>query len=116
MTSRGDLLDIRFEHEPAIVTRQVAGEVILVPTRRIMGDEGALFTLDDVAAFLWERLDGKRSGRDLITALESAYSAEPGQAERDVRIFLEQLQSIEAIRQVSTPAKVSTPAHESRET
>ena len=96
----GDLLDVRLEHEPTIVTRRVADEVILVPTER-MGNEAALFTLDDVAAFLWERLDGRRTGRDLISALESAYTVEPGQAEQDVRTFLEQLESIQAIRAVA---------------
>ncbi len=95
-----DPLDVRLEHEPTIVTRRVADEVILVPTER-MGDDAALFTLDDVAAFLWERLDGRRTGRDLISALESAYTVEPGQAEQDVREFLERLTSIQAIRAVA---------------
>ena len=96
----GDRLDVRLEHEPTIVTRRVADEVILVPTTR-MGDDAALFTLDEVAAFLWERLDGRRTGRDLISALVSAYAVEPEQAEQDVRTFLTQLESIQAIRAVA---------------
>jgi hypothetical protein len=100
MADEIDLLEQRFEHEPTIVTRRVAGEVILVPTRQ-MSDDAALFTLDEVAAFLWERLDGTRSGRDLVSELQAAYTAAPEQAAADVRTFLEQLRSIDAVRRAA---------------
>ncbi len=93
-----DLLNIRFERQPTMVSRRVAGEVLLVPVTRRMGEEAALFTLDEVAAFLWDQMDGHHTGRDLIQALESNYAVENGQAEQDVRTFLDQLQSVEAIR------------------
>ena len=98
-----DVLNIRFEHEPAMVSRLVAGEMILVPTQR-MSEEAALYALDDVAAFLWERLDGQRTGRDLMAALEADYNTETGNVEQDVRIFLEHLTSIGAIRPASSSA------------
>ncbi len=93
-----DLLNIRFERQPTMVSRRVAGEVLLVPVTRRMGEEASLFTLDEVAAFLWDQMDGHHTGRDLIQALEANYAVESGQAEQDVRAFLDQLQSVEAIR------------------
>lgn len=102
MTTQLGLLDIRFEREATMVTRRVAGEIILVPITRRIGEEAALYTLDEVAAFLWERLDGQQTGRDLITLLESTYTVERGQAEQDVQTFLTHLQHIEAIHPVTT--------------
>jgi hypothetical protein len=104
-----DLLDALFEHEPTLVTRRVADEVILVPTR-LTGEDAALFTLDEVAAFLWERLDGRRTGRDLVNALEAAYQTGHEQAEQDVRTFLEQLRSIQAIRAASRTYEPTNPS------
>lgn len=92
------LLEARFEPHPSIVTRKVAGEIILVPVSgRIT--EPCLYTLDETAAFLWEQLTGKPTGLDLIQALESNFSVEKEQAETDVQAFLEQLQSIGAIQE-----------------
>ena len=91
-------LDIKFEKNPSVVTRKVAGETILVPISRSIGNEPCLYTLDDTAAFLWERLDGHRHGRDLARELTLSYEVSPEQAETDVQAFLEQLKSVELIR------------------
>lgn len=92
------LLDTRYEKESNVVTRQVAGEIILVPIVRRIGEEACLYTLDEIAAFLWEKLDGEQTGRSLAEALQTSYSVEPSQAETDVEAFLQQLESIGAIR------------------
>jgi hypothetical protein len=101
-----DALEIRYEHDPAVVTRHVAGEVILVPIRRSQA-EASLYTLDEVAAFLWVRLDGRRTGRDLAAALEAEYEVEQARAEHDVRTFLDQLKSIDAIRPAQPGAEAA---------
>lgn len=100
-------LDSRFERQPTMVTRRVAGEVLLVPITRRMEEEASLYTLDEVAAFLWDRLDGHHTGRELVEALKAAYVVETAQAEQDVRHFVEQLTSIEAIRPVTDTVPVS---------
>ena len=100
MTIAADTLDIRFERRSTMVTRRVAGELILVPITSRMGEEAALYTLDEIAAFLWDRLDGTCTGRDLVAALESAYAVGKTEAAQDVRVFLEQLKAFEAIQPV----------------
>jgi hypothetical protein len=91
------LLELPFRRQPAIVTRRVAGEVILVPVTGRMAQEGSLYTLNGTSAFLWERLDGRRTGRDLVRDLEESYEVEGPKAESDVQAFLSQLQEIGAI-------------------
>lgn len=92
-----DLLNVKFEHASTVVMRRVAGEVILVPVTPRVREDPCLYTLDEVAAFLWEGIDGNRTGRDLTEALRAAYAVEIGQAEADVRQFLGQLESIQVI-------------------
>jgi len=101
VTDITDILEMRFERQPTMVTRLVAGETILVPIIRQMGEEASLYTLDEVATFLWEHLDGQHTGCDLVKALTQTYAVEAAQAEKDVRSFLEQLKSIEAIHPVT---------------
>lgn len=98
MKNAVDLLEIRFEKNSSIVTRKVAGETILVPITRSIGNEPCLYTLDDTATFIWDRLDGQTTGRDLISAVMCSYEVSSEQAEGDVRTFLEQLQSVSAIQ------------------
>ena len=107
MTIAADMMDIRFERRSTMVTRRVAGEVILVPLTPRMGEEAALYTLDEIAAFLWDRLDGTCTGRDLVGALGSAYVVDQARAEQDVRVFLEQLKALDAI-QPGEKCKVTT--------
>src|SRR3990167_5646079 len=91
-------LDIKFEKNPSVVTRKVAGETILVPITKSIGNEPCLYTLDDTATFLWERLDGQRTGRDLVNELALSYEVGQEQAVTDVQAFLEQLKSVELVR------------------
>jgi len=92
-----NILEIPFRRQSSIVTRRVAGEVILVPVTGRMGQEASLFTLNETSAFLWERLNGRRTGWELVQELKATYEVEDAQAELDVRTFLNQLQEISAI-------------------
>ena len=43
-----------FVKDPNIVSRKIAGEVILVPIRKNVGDLESIYTLNEVAARIWE--------------------------------------------------------------
>jgi len=94
----------RFRRRSTMVTRRVAGEIILVPIVRQVKDDPSLFTLDEVAAFLWDQMETYRSGSEMARELQTAYDVSPEQAENDVRRFLQQLQDIEAIEPEAVPA------------
>ena len=86
-----------FEPNPSVVPRKVAGEIILVPVSGRI-EQPCLYTLDETAAFLWERLDGAHTGETLAQELQANFAVEKEQAEADTQAFLEQLQTIGAIR------------------
>ncbi|HVO33748.1 MAG TPA: PqqD family protein, partial [Elusimicrobiota bacterium] len=99
-----EILNGAFQKQPHMVTRRVAGEIILVPVVRQVDAEASLFTLDDVAAFLWERIDGRRTGGELAAELQQAYAVDAATAGADVGRFLAQLQDAGAISLAAQPA------------
>lgn len=48
-------------HEEDIVSRQVAGETIIVPIKATPGELADIFTLNEIAAKVWELIDGDRT-------------------------------------------------------
>lgn len=71
-----------------IVRREIAGETILVPVRGRTADMRRIFSLNPTAAFVWERLDGRRRVADLLAELEAAFDTPPAGARADVEAFL----------------------------
>lgn len=68
-----------------VVSRQIEGELIIVPITSGIGDmEDELYTLNDTGRVIWDRLDGKTPIRDITKALSEEYDAPPGEIGRDV--------------------------------
>jgi hypothetical protein len=96
-----DPLDQKLARSERVVGRRVAGEYVLVPIVARGADANAIYTLNAVGAFIWERLDGVTTGRSLVTALVDAFDVEPARAQEDYLSFVSQLSSVGAL----TPAK-----------
>jgi len=73
------------------VTREVAGETIVVPIRAGVGDLDSIYTLNEVGATIWKLIDGTRTADDIALAVVEVFEVEPEQARRDVEEFLAQL-------------------------
>jgi hypothetical protein len=67
-------------------SREVDEEtVILAPS----GDQ--VLSLNAVGSFIWQRIDGAHTVRDIVDVLCDAYEVERAEAEADVARFLDQL-------------------------
>jgi hypothetical protein len=64
-------------------------------------DLDAILNLNRVGAFIWEHLDGRRSGRDVVAALVERFDVEPDSAERDYLTFVAKLLSVQAVEAAS---------------
>lgn len=93
-------MSIRYEKDPSVVYREIAGEAILVPIRRNVADMESVYTLDSVAADIWKLIDGERTLADIREALLGEYDVEADVLSRDLDEFVEQLVSVGAIRAV----------------
>ena len=96
----GDLVARRYEKDPTIVYREIAGEAILVPIRRNVADMESIYTLDSVGADIWKLIDGERTVSEILDALLIEYDVEVEVLSRDLDEFVEQLESVGAIRSV----------------
>jgi hypothetical protein len=90
--------DDRLEQDPSVVSRQIAGETILVPIRQNMGDLESVYTLNEVGSRIWGLLEASRTLGDIRDRLLEEFVAEPAEVERDLVTFLDQLRSIRAVR------------------
>lgn len=90
-----------FTRSPRMVGRKIADEFILVPIVGRGADVDAIFTLNRVGAFIWDRLDGQTSGETIIAALVEGFEVGRTQAQSDYESFLAQLLQIRAVTEVS---------------
>ena len=77
---------------PQLVTRAIVDETVLLPVRRGAVEMDVLYVLNATAAFIWERMDGRRTDRELIDLLQDQFAIDRSTAEADVREFLDGLE------------------------
>lgn len=90
----------RFEKNPSVVYREIAGEAILVPIHQDVRDMQSIYTLDSVGADIWNLIDGERTLNEIQDALLVEYDVDPHDLSKDLEDFLEQLVSVGAVRAV----------------
>lgn len=71
-----------------VAARQVGSQLVLVPTARRASELGAVYTLNEVAARIWELLPTARCVDDIVDALLAEYQADRLVLRADVLGFL----------------------------
>ena len=89
-----------FARSDRIVGRRIAGEYVLVPLVGRGTDADFIYTLNRVAAAIWEALDGKASGEDVVRHVVDHYEVAESEAAADYLDLVETLESIEAVRRL----------------
>ena len=74
-----------------IVSRDIAGETILVPIRGNLADMQHIFTLNSVGSFIWDQLDGNTKLADIRDLLLVDFDVNRKQAEQDILDFISQV-------------------------
>lgn len=87
-----------YQRSPDIVFRKIADEVILVPIRQNVGDLESIYTLNEVAARIWELIDGKRNIKEVKDIIVEDFEVTPQQVEKDIEELLKKLVEIKAIK------------------
>jgi len=89
-----------FERNPDFIYRRIVDESILVPLHDNVADMNCIYTLNDIGAFIWEHLETPVSKIVLRDALFAEYEAEREVLSDDLNVFLDELVSIGAVREV----------------
>lgn len=75
-----------------VVARVIEGDVIIVPLVAGIGDTGdELYTLNDTGRAVWDRLDGRRTLADVVSALAAEFDASREEIEADAVGFATEL-------------------------
>ena len=77
-----------------LIKRDVAGDTVLVPVGKTVYDSNGLFILNEVAAFLWDRLESAVSEEELLTAVLAEYEVSEDAARQDLQDFLAELRKM----------------------
>jgi hypothetical protein len=80
-----------------VVSRRIAGEVVLIPTQLPRQTDANFYVLNESGQLLWQELEVPRSVDELAQRLVDSYSIARADAIGDVDLFVRDLQSCGAI-------------------
>jgi hypothetical protein len=91
---------VRLVRSSSIVSREVAGETIVVPICRGVGDLDSVYTFNSVGKSLWQLLEEGRTAEELANWIATQYEVSAEQASLDVQSYLTELQAVGLIRTI----------------
>jgi hypothetical protein len=89
-----------YRTDPSIVSRQIAGETILVPIRQSAADLNSIYLLNETAARAWALFDGEHTLHDVRDAIVAEFDVSEGEAEQDLLALVAQLETIGALERI----------------
>jgi len=92
---------LRYRKQEEIVTREIAGETLLVPIRSNLADMQRIFGLNAVGEYIWQRLDGKHSLTEICDKILENFDVTDEQAEVDIQEFIGQLLEADIITEAA---------------
>lgn len=73
-----------------VATRKILDETLLVPMRGFVAEQMEIFALNEVAAFVWDRLDGPSTQGRLVAEVVDEFEVDEDRAAGDVAALLDQ--------------------------
>ncbi len=86
-----------FKKNPDIVTRKIEDETILMPLYKTSEEIDCIYTLNDVAARVWDLMDGKSNLGEIKKILLKEFDVTEEELEKELGVFLKDLEEIKAI-------------------
>lgn len=87
-----DTASATYRKNDGYVTRDIAGEKIIVPVRGHVADLDSIFTLNDVASVIWSHIDGQTTVDGIVEAVVKEFDVEPEKARADAVELLDLLE------------------------
>jgi len=91
---------VRYRHHQDMVSRLIAGELILVPIRNRIADMDYIYTLNETAACIWQLLDGQHSLEQVREQICAEFDVDTLEAQQDLQEILGSLLEIGALETV----------------
>lgn len=75
--------------EKEFILREIAGDYVIIPTGTTTLEFNGLITVNELGAFIWERLQEETTEEKLIEAIVEEYEVDEETAEADLKEFLD---------------------------
>lgn len=79
------------------IFRKIVNEMILVPVKHDVADMEHIFTLNEVGAFVWEKLSKSSTIEELQQDILDEFEVDLAMAQQDLQVFLEDLEAFQAL-------------------
>ena len=84
MSTKADINKV-YKISEDVVAREIQGEFIIIPITSGIGDlEDEIFTLNETGRAIWDKIDSKRSLKEVAGCLSSEFGASGDEIEKDV--------------------------------
>ena len=97
MTEKKDPLEKIWFTAENVVTRKIADETILVPISGDLANMQRIFTLNEVGAFIWDLIDGKKTAKEIQQELLLEFDVDESRLTDDMRDYIGHLKQSELI-------------------
>jgi len=87
-----DILAKCFAKKGDCVSREIAGETLIVPVRSHGGDVNAIYTVNELGSMIWKLVDGQTNVGKIVEAICNTYDVAPEKAREDAIAFLHSLE------------------------
>ena len=74
-----------------LILREVAGQYVIVPTGKTALEFNGLITVNELGAFIWEKLQQETTEEELIASILEEYEVSEETARKDTEEFLNKL-------------------------
>lgn len=89
-----------FEKKDRVVARKIADEIVLVPIRENARGLQRIFTLNPVAQYVWEHIDGKAALGDIRDMVLEEFDVSRDTAGDDIREFIGRLNEEDLLKEI----------------
>ncbi len=77
-----------------VASKKIGDEYMIAPTASNMKSVQYIYTLKDVSAFIWERIDGKNSFQEIVNMIAQEYEIEKHEAAEDFEELLSEMSDL----------------------
>ena len=88
----------------SVVSRVIAGETLIVPVRKGVGDLASIYSLNEVGSCIWEAVAQSRRKEEIISIVRREFEADREQIAKDVDTFLAEMHASGLIELAEAPA------------
>lgn len=75
----------------SVVSRVIAGETLIIPVRKNVGDLAAIYSLNSVGSLIWHLVAQPCSSDQILSAVENKFVFDNENVEHEVRGFLDEM-------------------------